>query len=29
MLGDVILNKVKVNIKVLEEIRKMKEFLFF
>lgn len=29
MLGDVILNKVKVNIKVLEEIRRMKEFLFF
>lgn len=29
MLGDVILNKVKVNIKVLEEIKRMKEFLFF
>lgn len=29
MLGDVILNKVKVNIKVLEEIRRMIEFLFF
>lgn len=29
MLGDFILNKVKVNIKVLEEIKRMKEFLFF